>query len=89
MTAETAAQCVKVLAATPSITTLDITGGAPELNDSFRMLVQMARQLDPMSTYGRCILSSRRTKGRFGELKGTKVTLCGMFRQRRKCRTAR
>jgi radical SAM/Cys-rich protein len=47
MTAETAAQCVKLLAATPSITTLDITGGAPELNDSFRFLVQMARQVRP------------------------------------------
>lgn len=47
MTAETAAQCLALLAATPSITTLDITGGAPELNANFRMLVSTARQLRP------------------------------------------
>jgi radical SAM/Cys-rich protein len=58
MTAETAAQCVKLLAATPSITTLDITGGAPELNDSFRMLVQMARQVRPdVDIIDRCNLT--------------------------------
>ena len=47
MTAETAAQCLKLLASTPSITTLDITGGAPELNPQFRYLVQMARSMRP------------------------------------------
>jgi radical SAM/Cys-rich protein len=47
MTAETAAQCLKLLAATPSITTLDITGGAPELNANFRYLVRMAREVRP------------------------------------------
>lgn len=58
MTAETAAQCVKLLAATPSITTLDITGGAPELNDSFRMLVQMARKVRPdVDIIDRCNLT--------------------------------
>lgn len=45
MTAETAAQCLKLLAATPSIRTLDITGGAPELNGNFRTLIRMARLL--------------------------------------------
>jgi radical SAM/Cys-rich protein len=58
MTADTAAQCVKLLAATPSITTLDITGGAPELNDSFRMLVQMARKVRPdVDIIDRCNLT--------------------------------
>jgi radical SAM/Cys-rich protein len=58
MTAETAAQCVKLLASTPSITTLDITGGAPELNDSFRMLVQMARKVRPdVDIIDRCNLT--------------------------------
>jgi radical SAM/Cys-rich protein len=47
MLAETAAQCVKLLKATPSITTLDITGGAPELNMCFRYLVRMAREVRP------------------------------------------
>lgn len=45
MTAETAAQCLELLKNTPSIDTLDITGGAPELNDHFRYLVSMARAI--------------------------------------------
>lgn len=45
MTAETAAQCLELLKNTPSITTLDITGGAPELNKHFRFLVSMARAI--------------------------------------------
>jgi radical SAM/Cys-rich protein len=47
MTAKTAAQILNLLKNTPSITTLDITGGAPELNDNFRFLVRMARFLRP------------------------------------------
>ena len=45
MTAETAARCLELLKTTPSITTLDITGGAPELNDHFRYMVSMARAI--------------------------------------------
>jgi len=45
MTAETAAQCLELLKNTPSIDTLDITGGAPELNQHFRYLVSMARAI--------------------------------------------
>jgi radical SAM/Cys-rich protein len=45
MTAETAAQCLELLKNTPSIDTLDITGGAPELNAHFRYLVSMARAI--------------------------------------------
>ncbi|MDQ3367383.1 MAG: arsenosugar biosynthesis radical SAM protein ArsS [Myxococcota bacterium] len=40
-----AERVLAVLAANPSITTLDITGGAPELNPSFRTLVTEARRL--------------------------------------------
>jgi radical SAM/Cys-rich protein len=47
MTSEIAAQCLSLLKSTPSITTLDITGGAPELNANFRYLVQMARAMRP------------------------------------------
>lgn len=43
MTAETAARILTLLEATPSIHTLDITGGAPELNPNFRDLVRGAR----------------------------------------------
>lgn len=44
MSAETARACLRALAAT-DIPTLDITGGAPELNPSFRDLVREARAL--------------------------------------------
>ena len=45
MSKETAARCLELLQKTPSIHTLDITGGAPELNSNFRYLVSMAREL--------------------------------------------
>ena len=47
MMVETAAACLRLLQSTPSITTLDITGGAPELNANFRYLVAAARALRP------------------------------------------
>ena len=37
-------QVLNYLRATPSIKTLDLTGGAPELNPHFRYMVKMARQ---------------------------------------------
>ena len=43
MTRETAERVLAVLDASPSIDTVDITGGAPELNPSFRRLVEGAR----------------------------------------------
>jgi radical SAM/Cys-rich protein len=45
MSAETAEQCLDVLRRT-EIPTLDITGGAPELNPCFRRLVEVARELN-------------------------------------------
>jgi radical SAM/Cys-rich protein len=45
MDARTAARVIEVLAAHPELTTLDLTGGAPELNESFRDLVRAARAL--------------------------------------------
>ena len=45
MTRETAELCMAALAATPSLDTVDVTGGAPELNDSFRFLVERSRAL--------------------------------------------
>jgi radical SAM/Cys-rich protein len=44
MSRETAEECVGALAAS-DIPTLDLTGGAPELNPSFRWLVAKAREL--------------------------------------------
>ena len=45
MTRETAERVIEVLAASPRVETLDITGGAPELNPNFAMLVERARAL--------------------------------------------
>lgn len=55
MTRETAELCIRALAAT-DIPTLDITGGAPELNPHFRWLVQEARALG-RHVMDRCNLS--------------------------------
>ncbi len=55
MTRETAEQCIKALAQT-DIPTVDITGGAPELNPSFRWLVEQARELG-RHVMDRCNLS--------------------------------
>ncbi|HKA16022.1 MAG TPA: arsenosugar biosynthesis radical SAM (seleno)protein ArsS [Myxococcota bacterium] len=45
MDAPTAARVIDLLAANPGIGTLDLTGGAPELNANFRDLVRAARAL--------------------------------------------
>ena len=45
MTRATAERVIEILAASPAVTTLDITGGAPELNPNFTMLVERARAL--------------------------------------------
>jgi radical SAM/Cys-rich protein len=45
MTAEIARRVMHILAASPSITTVDITGGAPELNPNFRWLVEESQRL--------------------------------------------
>jgi radical SAM/Cys-rich protein len=55
MSRETAALCVTMLAKT-DIPTVDITGGAPELNPNFRWLVEQATQLK-RHVIDRCNLS--------------------------------
>ena len=45
MSRETAEECLSVLRNHPSLTTLDITGGAPELNPNFRLLATEGRAL--------------------------------------------
>jgi radical SAM/Cys-rich protein len=45
MTREAAERVIEVLGASPRVETLDITGGAPELNPNFAMLVERARAL--------------------------------------------
>jgi radical SAM/Cys-rich protein len=55
MTRETAEWCIRALAKT-DIPTVDITGGAPELNPNFRWLVEQARRLG-RHVMDRCNLS--------------------------------
>ena len=55
MSHETAALCIEALAKT-NIPTVDITGGAPELNPNFRWLVEQARALG-RHVMDRCNLS--------------------------------
>ncbi|MBI3804407.1 MAG: arsenosugar biosynthesis radical SAM protein ArsS [Nitrospirae bacterium] len=55
MTQETAARCIEALAQT-DIPTVDITGGAPELNPQFRWIVAQARALG-RQVIDRCNLS--------------------------------
>jgi radical SAM/Cys-rich protein len=55
MSSETAEQCIQALAKT-DIPTVDITGGAPELNPRFRWLVEQARGLG-RHVMDRCNLS--------------------------------
>ena len=45
MSDEVLDQCLRVLKTTPSLTHIDITGGAPELHPKFRYLVEEARAL--------------------------------------------
>jgi sulfatase maturation enzyme AslB (radical SAM superfamily) len=45
MERKTAKRVLQLLEKNPSIETLDLTGGAPELNPHFRYLVRSARQL--------------------------------------------
>ncbi len=55
MSSETAQQCMAALAST-DIPTVDLTGGAPELNPHFRWLVEQSRRLD-RHIMDRCNLS--------------------------------
>src|SRR4029077_14757325 len=55
MSREPAEQCIRALAQT-DIPTVDITGGAPELNPNFRLLVEQSRALG-RHVMDRCNLS--------------------------------
>jgi radical SAM/Cys-rich protein len=56
MTQDTAQRVVQLMDASPSIHTLDLTGGAPELNPSFRYLVREAHQRN-VQVIDRCNLT--------------------------------
>lgn len=46
MTKETMQQCLDILAANPFLKTVDITGGAPELNPDFRWFIEKIKELN-------------------------------------------
>ncbi len=46
MTRETMQQCIDVLQKNPQLKTVDLTGGAPELNPDFRWFVEELKKLD-------------------------------------------
>ena len=56
MTAETVDAVIDFLAASPEITAIDLTGGAPELNRNFRRLIIAARTRG-LSVIDRCNLT--------------------------------
>jgi len=56
MTAETASRVMELVVATPGVETVDITGGAPELNPNFRWLVEESRRAG-RSVIDRCNLT--------------------------------
>jgi radical SAM/Cys-rich protein len=56
MERETALRILKLLEKSPSITAVDITGGAPELNENFRYLVSSMRQ-QGLKVIDRCNLT--------------------------------
>lgn len=47
MTRETMQQCIDILKAEPAIKTIDLTGGAPEMNPGFRWFVEEIRKARP------------------------------------------
>lgn len=58
MTREVADRCLELIRNSPSIHTVDITGGAPELNEQFRYMVQKIREFDEnMKIIDRCNLT--------------------------------
>lgn len=56
MAQATAERVLELLAASPEVEVLDITGGAPELNPHFRLLVREARAMGK-TVYDRCNLT--------------------------------
>ncbi len=47
MTRETMSQCLEVMRTNPDITTVDLTGGAPEMNPDFRWFVEQIKAVRP------------------------------------------
>lgn len=67
MTRETMQQCLDVLKAYPSLKTVDLTGGAPEMNPFFRWFVEELKKLD-RHVIVRCNLTIIRANPKYYDL---------------------
>ena len=67
MTKETMSLCISVLRENPNFTTVDLTGGAPELNPDFRWFVQEIKKLN-RHIIVRCNLTIILANKRFNDL---------------------
>ena len=67
MTTETMELCMKILSENPGFTTVDLTGGAPELNPHFRWFVEEIRKLGK-HVIVRCNLTIILANKRFNDL---------------------
>lgn len=69
MTKETMRQCLDVLAANPSFTTVDLTGGAPEMNPDFRWFVEEIKKVNKgIKIIVRCNLTIIRANKKYYDL---------------------
>ncbi len=67
MTRETLEKCLKVIKTIPTVHTVDITGGAPELNPHFRWFVEECSQLG-VKVMNRCNLTIIVANKKFNDL---------------------
>jgi radical SAM/Cys-rich protein len=69
MTRETMQQCLDVLAVNPSFTTVDLTGGAPEMNPDFRWFVEEIKKVNcDIKIIVRCNLTIIRANKKYYDL---------------------
>ncbi|MGB1216717.1 MAG: arsenosugar biosynthesis radical SAM (seleno)protein ArsS [Saprospiraceae bacterium] len=67
MSKETLEKCLEIIAAIPSITTVDITGGAPEMNQHFRWFVEECSKLGKQ-VIDRCNLTIIKANPKYHDL---------------------
>lgn len=69
MTRETMKECLNVLRKTPSLKTVDLTGGAPEMNPDFRWFVEEIKAVNPdIHIIVRCNLTIIRANKKYYDL---------------------
>ena len=69
MTRETMQQCIDVIKNNPSFTTVDLTGGAPEMNPDFRWFVEEIKKAnDAVKIIVRCNLTIIRANKKYYDL---------------------